>query len=100
MTVFSLAVIIDDFRLERVPAFPREADPPLIINSHAVLALSAALERLEAVRRGNPQVFEGVSIIEHSKFAPRNSLDVAWELSGSLAKPDLLGFFVTEALDH
>ena len=51
-------MIIDDFYVVRIPALPTEADPPLVIDSNAVLALAVAAEFLEAIGRWNSKVMD------------------------------------------
>jgi hypothetical protein len=49
-------VIIDNFNVKGMPVTPPEADPPLLVDPDAVLALSVALQSLELIRASNRQV--------------------------------------------
>jgi hypothetical protein len=49
ITYFRL-VIIGDLDVKGVTATPSEADPPLLVDPYAVIALSIALKSLELVR--------------------------------------------------
>jgi hypothetical protein len=49
-------VIIDKFNVNGMPVTPPEADPPLLVDPDAVLALSLALQSLELIRASNRRV--------------------------------------------
>jgi hypothetical protein len=45
------SVIVDDFNVPRLTVSPNEANPPLIIDPNAVLALAIPMQNLEAIAR-------------------------------------------------
>jgi hypothetical protein len=51
-------MVIDDLDVDGASFLPTEADPPLIIDSYAVLARTVAAQRFEAVTRRNAQILE------------------------------------------
>jgi hypothetical protein len=46
-----------------------------------MLPCSIAAQLFEAISRGNPQIIERRSIVEHSQFAQGNLLNFWWQLS-------------------
>ena len=51
-------MIVNDLHLLWSSVRPREADPPLVVDSDAVLTDSTALERFEPVAWWNPKIIE------------------------------------------
>src|SRR5271165_6757050 len=64
---FTLLVVVDDLdiRRSRRPRGPFEADPPLHVDADAELSLAVAVQRLEAVARQGPQIFEAGGGVEN-----------------------------------
>jgi len=61
-----LLVVIHDFYIHRSRRFvwPLKADPPLVVDAYAVLALSAALQGLEAVAGQCRQILQRVGRLD------------------------------------
>jgi hypothetical protein len=59
----------------RIPGFPREAHPPLVVDPDAVLALAVALQRFEVVAWGRLQIFERASAVQVQKLPTGSSFD-------------------------
>ena len=93
-------MIIRDFNIKRVAAFPFETNPPLVVDSDTVLSFSVALQFFEAIRRRDSQVVNVDRIIDHPQFAQRHLLNVGWQFARSLASIDLLCFGISEGFDH
>ena len=94
-------MIIHDFNIMKIVlSFNRKTNPILVINTNAVLSLSVALERLQAVCRRNPQILQTSCIFNHDQFPQRHTLDIMREFLGKDLIVDLLRFFVREALYH
>jgi hypothetical protein len=89
-------MIIYDLYIVGVAIAPGKADAPAVIGSNAVLSGSIACELLEAIGRGDLQISEGTSIVEHAQFPQRDLLDVRRQPSGALAGEDLLGLTILE----
>jgi hypothetical protein len=49
-------MVIHDFHLLRVATEPDEANPPLVVDAHAVLTGTAAFESLQSVTRRRKQI--------------------------------------------
>jgi hypothetical protein len=56
-------------------AAPYEAEPPLIVDSDAVLAGAVALERLQAISGRNAKVLQPLGRMEVQQLAPGRALD-------------------------
>jgi len=64
-----LLMIIDDLNFSRAGRLfgPREANPPLVINADAVLALPVTFERFKPVTRQSCKVFQTRGCIQSVK---------------------------------
>lgn len=51
-------MVIHDFSFMRVAITPHKAQPVLVINSNAVLALAVPGQCLQAISRGNAQIVQ------------------------------------------
>jgi len=71
-----LLVIVGDLNLEGVALPPDEANPPLVVDPNAVLALTISKEFLEAISRRNAQVCQGTRCLQNPKFDVGPTLDV------------------------
>ena len=68
-------MIVDDLNLIRFAVGPDEANPPLVIDPHAVLTGSISLERLQAIARWDAKVLQPPSRVKVQQFAPTYTLD-------------------------
>ena len=84
----------------RVAVLPTKANAPLVIDVYAVLTFAVAFERLQTIRRRNPEIVETGCVVEHTQLAPGDGLDVGWKAPRISAKPNLLRFLVGEIPDH
>src|SRR5437899_10955553 len=74
MFFFLTSVIINYFDVVGVSLFPFKADPILIVDSNAVLALSVCSQFLQAMTR-NCQIVQGRGGVQPVKPHPGRSLD-------------------------
>ena len=81
-------MVIDKLDVMGAVCLPHEADAPLVVHSDAVLALSVALERLQTVTGGRPQILDVLRGVEHTQFTARGRLDVARDSPNRPAVPD------------
>jgi hypothetical protein len=58
-------VIVNDFNPERIALLPNKADTPAVIYPNTVLPRAVASQQLQAVARGQAQIFEAPSVVEH-----------------------------------
>jgi hypothetical protein len=94
------SVVIGDFDIMGVSVFPAEADPPLLVDADAELAVAISLQRFEPVGRWNPQVVDVDGLADHGELDEGALLDVRGESSGTLFIPDFPRFLVGEAYQH
>src|SRR5688572_14827788 len=74
----SALVIVDDLDVIRVSISPAETDPPLIINSDAVLADPAALQGFQPVARRHAQKIKRSSGIDLDQLSQCDPQQVRW----------------------
>jgi len=93
-------VIVDQLNIFGALIGPFETDSPLLVDSDAVRAGAVALQLLESIAWGDPQVAENLGGVEDQQLPESNPLGAVVELAGTLPLPDPLGFLVSERPDH
>lgn len=93
-------MIIHYFNVVRVASLPFKADTPLIVNPNTVLPQAVPGQFFQAIGRGDTQVFQSHSPMQHTQFAQRYLLYIGGQLVGTLAVEQLFGFFGLERPDH
>jgi len=93
-------MIVRDLNIKCISCSPHEADPPLIVDSYAVLPFPVTSELLESISRWYSHVIENVRDIEYFELSASYSLYVRRQLSRELASENPLGLPVSEAPDH
>lgn len=63
-----VSVVIDDLHIERIAIAPNETDPPLIVDTDAVLPRAVSSQGLQTVARRRPQVVEGACVMQLDKL--------------------------------
>ena len=69
-------MIVGDLDLESIALPPNEANPPLVVDPNAVLALAVAQELFEVVSRRNIQICQAIRCIQNPKFDVGPALDI------------------------
>jgi len=69
-------MVIHDLNVRCSGLRPAEADPPLIVDTNAVLACSISTKRFEAISRWNPKIVKTAGNLQLSELAPSYGLDV------------------------
>jgi hypothetical protein len=64
-------MIIHDFDIVHIAVFPSEANPPLIVDTNAVLPLPVAFQRFELIAGRLPEVLKGSGAMQIEQLAPR-----------------------------
>jgi hypothetical protein len=95
-----LSVVVNDFDIISISFSPPETDAPLVIDADAVLTVSIPRQLFKSVRWWAPQIFDTMSIVQHTQFPQCGQLDIARKLSRKLAVEDLHRLFVRKRLDH
>lgn len=93
-------MVIDQLNVFSAFIGPFETDSPLLVDSDAVRAGAVALQLLESIAWGDPQVAENLGGFEDQQLPESHSLGAVVELAGTLPLPDPLGFLVSERPDH
>jgi len=86
-------VVIDDFDVEDIPTIPTKANPPLIVDSDAVLSLACSLQSFQTVRRRDPKIGKSTRTIQHSQFPQSHLVNIARQLPGADTLEDFFGLF-------
>ena len=92
-------VVIHNLDVIGVGVAPAEANPPLVVDADAVLALAIPFKLLQPVTRQGGQRAEIGRGIEHSELALGGALD-GFETPDGLAVKKPLGFGAAERPDH
>ncbi len=67
-------MVIDDFDVVRISFRPPKADPPLVIDTDAVLAGPAARELLQPIGWGRAEVVQAGGGVQHQQLAQTDAL--------------------------
>jgi hypothetical protein len=100
MISYLFSVIVRDFNVGRSSGGPGEADPPLIVDSHAVLSRPIAAQSLEPIPGRHSQIVELLCRIDDQQLPIRYSLQIRAEPPNTLTPPDPLRIRIRERLDH
>jgi len=82
---------------------PTKANTPLIVDANGVLVHAIALQLLQAIRRGLPQVFEFFCGIDDDELPEGAILHIGRDLpnpGAGLARPKICCSGVREAVNH
>ncbi len=93
-------MVIDNLDLERVRSLPSKADPPLLVDSNAVLPGAIAFQRFQAIARRHAQVIEAPGLIQQQELAPSHALNPGRESPRRLILEQALGLHAGEASYH
>src|SRR5512143_989030 len=64
--ITSLLVVVDDFNLVCMPAFPFQIDSPLVDDAHRILAFPVAFQPLQMVRQLHSKIIKRNCSVYHS----------------------------------
>lgn len=95
-----LSVIVDEFDILSTSIVPGEADPPLIIDSNAVLPRPVVFQRLQPIAGRHTQRVEKAGGVDLRQLSEDGLLDTGinrWQL---VAIPEPLSRLVGEGPDH
>ncbi len=93
------SVGVDDLHAKHITIFPLETNPPLIVDSDAVLTASLAAQRLQPISRRNPEVYERFCIIKHKHSSTGDPFNCAepWD---SFVSEQTLSILAAKAPNH
>jgi hypothetical protein len=93
-------VIVNDLHLLWPSIRPHEADPPLVVDSDAVLPGAIALESFQPVSRWETKIVELFRRPHLAQFPQRRRIDPRIDRRHTLTTPQPLGRLVAERSDH
>ena len=93
-------MVIDDLNVMDVVSDPAEADPPLVVDTDAVLAETIRRKLLQTIRRRHSEVNKTCRGIEHQQFTKGDPVKIRRHSPDSFASEQSLGVGVAEAPDH
>ena len=93
-------MIVNNLDLRWSSVCPHEADPPLVINSDAVLSGTVALEGLEPISWRDTKIVKDLCGPHLAKLAQSNRVNPRINRPNTLTTPQPLGVFVSERSDH
>jgi hypothetical protein len=93
-------MVVNYLNVVRIRFTPDEADPPLVVDADAPLALPVALQLLEPIRWRNRQIFKSHGGIQHAEFPDRYLLQIGRKLARPLEAEQPFRLVVRPALDH
>ena len=93
-------MIVGNLDVPRFAIPPLEAEPPLIVDADAVLALAVAVQSLQTVAGRHAQIVESLRGIDRQKLRAGAPLNLQRQTAHSVACEDRCGALVREALDH
>jgi len=92
-------MIIHDLDVVSVALSPHETDPPLIVDSNAMLTLTVAVKLLQAVAGRDAQVLQRLCVVQHGHLATRGALDIL-KTRAAPAVEERFRVFAAERLYH
>jgi hypothetical protein len=92
-------VIVGYLDLESIAIAPGEADPPLVVDSYAVLSLAAPLQLLQAIARRHPKILRRNCPVKDQELSSRRPRDPT-KLRHVLIMKELFGVWRPERPNH
>jgi len=93
-------VVVNDLDVSGLSSLPRETNPPLLVDSNAVLALPVSLELLKTVPGRYSKVLNGIGGINEKELDEGQSVKLSRESLGPLSFENRLGHGTLEAANH
>jgi len=93
-------MVVGDFHIQSIAAFPAEADPPLIVDPDAVLTLPIPGQLFEVIPGRNSQIGQSIGGVKHEELLQSRAVNILRELSRAFALEDPFGLWVFEAPNH
>jgi hypothetical protein len=80
-------MIIRDLNVKGIAILPREAEPNLVVNPDAELALPTCLQSFQTVARRHPQVVQSSCSVQQKKLSQGWANQAGRKLSGFSCQP-------------
>jgi hypothetical protein len=94
------SVVVGNLNIIGVTIVPSKANPPLIIDSNAVLTLAVSRQSFEPISWGRSEICEVSGIVNLRQLSVGNSHDIPGNTLYVSALPSSLRRGVSERLDH
>jgi hypothetical protein len=92
-------VIVNDLNVIRVPIVPAEAEPPLVVDANAMLALAASFQGFETIAGRAVHVTQDFGAVQLAQLPLRNPFN-GTETRHSFAPVKALRLFTAKRSDH
>jgi hypothetical protein len=93
-------VVVTDLDVMGVSIPPAEADPPLVVDSNAVLARTVPDQALQPVAGRHTEFLEPLGGIQQQQLAVSSPLNIRRQLAGALSFKNLPGLGISEGSNH
>jgi hypothetical protein len=93
-------VVVHDLHARCGDIAPLEANPPLIVDTDAVLSMPVTVQRFQTIARRNTQIVELFGGVNNEKLAPRSTLNLIRYSLDDVARKHRCRVLVSEAFDH
>src|SRR5213594_666749 len=93
-------MIIHDFNVVSVSAFPSKANPPPIIDPNTMLSGPVTFQRFQSVTWRRAEIVDPSRLIQHQQLSPCYSLDIRRQPSSRLVIKQPLSFAAGETSNH
>jgi len=93
------SVIVDDLDFEGLRLPPDEADPPLVVDSDAVLSAPPSFQGLQTISGWDSEVLEGSRSVQQQELAPRHAFESSEPRHVFVVK-EVLRVLPAERTDH
>src|ERR1700751_5806716 len=84
----------------RMPISPDKTDPPLVVDTDRMLAMSVLRQRLEPVAGRHSKIIERPRIVNETALSERHGLNIRRKLSAQPTFPDRCCLGIAKARDH
>ncbi len=93
-------MIINQFDIVGRTFSPLEHEPPLAVDSNAVLSFAITAQRLQMIGRGHAEFVEYRSGGNHSKLPSQCGLDIGGNSAFTVFPPERFKLLASEASNH
>ena len=93
-------MVVHNFHVQRIFALPAEANPPLVIDTDAVLPVPVALQRFKPISRWSAQILQAPGLVQQQQLSPSRPLNLRRQPPGRFVIEQPLSFRAGEAANQ
>lgn len=93
-------MVVEYLDIVRVPVFPAEADPPLVVDANTVLPRAIPSEFFQAIARRRTEILHLLRRVDDEKLAEHDLPELRRIPSHRLPGKEAPSVVISEALDH